>query len=350
MRRHRLLAVYIFMVFSIAFAQVTFAKAPKKPLSNDLSKTLGFIMGQRFSLNRIKNEYPLLSLQAQKAELEFKSTFGVAEKNINKSLKDLLKDKYQEYISTLDKELKDRVKSQQINQDIAINFLNEVESRANGEIPSPMLETLLNYQFEARPSDEFTRGFRYIYRTKGHSKSKGIDLQLEYVKSWSKREGNRPNVIQFFSSNNGRGPAYVSIMARDLVEEMQGELSIEEINAIKTLAGSKELALEIFSKSSLREIADGMGTNVRNINEKQMVIDNWPGIMLEFTCDKNQLDLSLTMYNRLYIAIYKNYVIFLSCQIAKLPGETDDALKTKISRFEPLFRLMANSLVIQSQY
>jgi hypothetical protein len=329
--------------------QDAFAQASKKPL--DLSKTLGFVMGQRFNLNRIKVEYPVLSLKVQKAELEFESTFGIAEKNIKKSLRGLLKDKYPEFILTIEKQLESALKTQQITRDIAVQFLDEVESRAKREIPSPMLETLLNYQFEERPADEFARGFKKIYRTKGHRKTKGLDLQIEYAKSWSKREGNRPHVIQFFSSNNGRGPAHALLMTRDHVKEAQGELTREDIKALNTLDGSKKLASEVFSENSLRQMANETGmANVRNINTKRIVIDHWPGAMLEFTGDGQRLDLTMTMYNRMYTAIYKNYMIFLQCQIGKLPGETDDALKTRISQFAPLFRLMANSLVTQSQY
>lgn len=338
-------------MLTIAFAQNTFAEAPKESIYIDLSKTLGFIMGQRFSLNRIKVEYPALSLHIKKAELEFNTTFGIAEKNIEKALRGLLKDKYPEYIAAMKKQLDTTLKSQRISQDIAVQFLDEVESRAKGKIPSPMLETLLSYQFKERPANEFARGFKRIYRTNGHRKAKGLDLQIEYAKSWSKREGNRPNVIQFFSSNNGRGPAYALIMTRDIVKEAQDELTREDIKALKTLEGNKELASEVFSENSLREMANGMGmTNVRNINTKRIVIDRWPGAVLEFTGDQQRLDLTMTMYNRMYIAIYKNYMIFLQCQVGKLPSETEDALKTKISQFAPLFRFMANSLVIQSQY
>lgn len=351
MRRLRLLVVNIFVILSIAFAQDAFSHSPQEPLYIDLSKTLGFVMGQRFSLNRIKVEYPVLSLQVQKAELEFESTFGIAEKNIKKSLRGLLKDKYPEYISVMEKQLESTLKTQQITQDIAVQFLDEVGSRAKGKIPSPILETLLTYQFKERPANEFARGFKKIYSTKSHRKAKGLDLQIEYAKSWSKREGNRPNVIQFFSSNNGRGPAHALLMTRDIVKEAQGELTREDIKGLNTLDGSKELASEVFSENSLREMANGMGmTNVRNINTKRIVIDRWPGAMLEFTGDQQRLDLTMTMYNRMYIGVYKNYMIFLQCQLAKLPGETEDALKTKISQFAPLFRLMANSLVIESQY
>lgn len=351
MRKHRIIVLNLILVLVIAFAQNTFAETSKKPLYIDLSKTLGFVMGQRFSLNRIKDEYPALSLQIKKAELEFNSAFGVSERNIKKELKDILKDKYPEYIAAMRKQLNTTLKSQQITQDIAEQFLEEVNLRATGEMPSPMLETLLIYQFKERPVNEFASGFKSIYRTKGHPKAKGLDLQIEYARSWSKREGKRPNVIQFFSSNNGRGPAYALIMTRDLVKEAQGELSRQEIRALMTLEGSKELASEVFSKNSLIEIANGMGmANVRNLNTKRIVLERWPGVVLEFTGDLQRLDLTITMYNRMYIAIYKNYMIFLQCQVEKLPSETEDDLKTKISQFDPLFRLMANSLVIQSQY
>ncbi len=223
---HQLFFSIFIVLLSIAFSQNAVGKASKEPIHVDLTKTLGFIMGQRFSLNRIKAEYPTLSLQAKIAELEFNSSFGTSEKNIEKELKGLFKDKYSEFISIMRKQLDDTLKSQQITQDIAVQFLEEVKLRAAGEIPSPILETLLIYQFKENPVNELLRGFKTIYRTEGHPKSKGLDLQIEYPRSWSKREGNRPNVIKYFSSNNGRGPAGALIMTRDLVKR-----STRRINA-----------------------------------------------------------------------------------------------------------------------
>ncbi len=92
MRRRHLLILNIYMMLVIAFVQNTFAQTTKEPLYIDLTKTLGFVMGQRFSLNRIKVEFPALSLRVQKADLEFKSTFGISEENVEKTLKDILKE------------------------------------------------------------------------------------------------------------------------------------------------------------------------------------------------------------------------------------------------------------------
>ena len=153
---------------------------PNKPLYMDLGKTHGFIRGQSISLNHISNEYPTLSLHAKKAELEFNGTFGVAENKIKNLLKEMLEDEYPEYIAKMDKEIRSSINLQQINREIAAQFLDEVEARARGTIPSPMLETLLHYQFEKRPSEELIRGFRATYQTNGHPKAKGINIQIEY--------------------------------------------------------------------------------------------------------------------------------------------------------------------------
>ncbi|MDO9584412.1 MAG: hypothetical protein Q7J24_15080 [Desulfomicrobium sp.] len=351
MRSIRVLTTIILLLLAFDSMQNVFAQTTKEPHYLDLSKTLGFMMGQRLSLNRIMNEYPELSLRAQRADLEFQSAFGIAEKNIEKILKNILKDKYTEYFQAMEKQVKSTLMSQQISQDTATQFLDEVESRAKGEIPPPMLGILLNYQYQQSPVDELKRGFKIKYRTKGHPKATGLDVQIECAKSWSLREGNRPNVIQFFSSNNGNGPVFASIMTKDLSQEFQSELTHEEIAVIATLEGSKELASILFSDSSLKEILNSMKmTNVRNMTSKSIVLDGYPGTMLEFIGDQQRLDSAITMYNRMYIAIYKSYMIFLQFQVGKFPNDTENTLSDRIAKYHPLFHFMANSLVIQSQY
>ena len=140
-------------------------------------------------------------------------------------------------------------------------------------------------------------------------------------------------------------------MIKDIVDEAQGKLLRRDIQRLKSLDGNRELASEMFSKKNLDEMAKDMGMlNVRDISTKRMVLDNWPGAMLEFTGELQRLDIVMTTYNRMYIVLYKNHMIFLQFQIVKLPAETEGILKTKVTRFIPLFDFMANSLIIQSQY
>ena len=329
-------------------------QAAKSPLHVDLSTSLGFVFGQRLRLSLIEDEYPSLSLRADMAHRKFDLSFGVAEKNIKKALKSIYGDGYDEIVSQAKSSAETTLLTlnpEQRSREFAERFLDEVESRAEGRMPSPILETLLHYQFEDSPADEYLREFRVTYRTKDHPKSKGLDFQIEHPRSWLSREGKRPNVVQFFKSNNGKGLVYASIVTRDLAEESRGVLTHEEIEVLKSLEGSKQLASEIFSEDDLREMANDMGmSNVRDIETNRIVLDGWPGAVLSFVGDGQRVDITYTMYNRMYMAIYKKYMIFLNFQVVKLPQETDKEMNTKVSRVLPLFHLIANSLVIQSQY
>ena len=86
MKKKGVYLLSIVFIFFVAFIQNAYAKAPKDPLHIYLSKSLGFVMGQRYSLNRIKAEYPVLSMQIKMAEIKFNSAFGIANKKIKRRL------------------------------------------------------------------------------------------------------------------------------------------------------------------------------------------------------------------------------------------------------------------------
>lgn len=325
--------ISIVVLFTFFSVQSVSGQTIQEPLHVDLSKTLGFIMGQRFSLNRITDEYPYLCLRAQKANLEFKAAFGIAEENINKALQDMLKDKYSESIAMMEKKLKSTLSSQQLNQDIAAQFLDEVESRAKGNVPSPILEILLTYQFKDRPAEEFTKGYNCIFRTKGHPKAKGVDFQIRYPISWRPNEGERPNIIQKFTSKNGRGLEMFLIMVKDIPLPPGYILTQKDL-------------YEFFVESELRGMVPDGG---KFISAKPVVLDNHKGAMILFDQSVQRLDLTLTMRNLHFITIRGNKMIFIQCMIFVTPNKESN-LQEKFSRFEPLFKMIANSFVIQEQY
>ncbi|MCG2791281.1 MAG: hypothetical protein L6305_05985 [Actinomycetia bacterium] len=100
-----LFIIFVFLVLT-AHTQTVSAQTFESSLFSDLSKTLGFIMGQRYSLNLIKAEYPNLALQAQVAESEFEISFSNAEKNIKYAIQEILKEEYPEFLETLEKKNK----------------------------------------------------------------------------------------------------------------------------------------------------------------------------------------------------------------------------------------------------
>ncbi|WP_415668864.1 hypothetical protein, partial [Vibrio rarus] len=284
-----------FICMSIVFTHNALAKGKNYA---DQSKALGFIIGQQYTLNRIKTEYPQLTSQVSIAEIEFHRSFGLAERNLKNELKAKLAD-YPSYINRVRSEAYPILKLQKLSYEIANQFIHEVRVRSQGKIESSILNTLLAYQYKDNPEIEFIRGFKDIYRTKGHAKSKGLDVQIEYPKSWSIQEGKRPNIIKYFNNNNGNGLVSAVIMTRDFLKGMQGALTKHEVKKIKTKKGSRELASEIFSKNTVSEMTQGMN-NVRDLKSKRIVMDGWPAAMIEFIGENKRLDVTMTVYTRMY--------------------------------------------------
>jgi hypothetical protein len=295
-----------------ANTQTVLAQTIKAPLYEDLGKTLGFIMGQRFSLNIIKTEFPNLALQVQVAESEFESSFGNAEENIEYALQEILKEEYPEFLKALEKQINDLVPSLQFNQEVATKFIAEVGLRARGEMPSPILETLLTYQFIDCPTEEFTLGYNRVFRTKNHPKAKDVDFQIRYPISWRPEEGERPNIIPLLSG--------YTITEQDLDN--------------------------LFVESELKGIVPEGG---KFISAKPIVLDRHKGAMIVYESTVQQLDITITTRILWFITMYDGKIISISCSVSALPGEESE-LKERFNLFEPLFKIIANTFIIQEQY
>lgn len=320
---------------------------------NDFNRTYGFFIGQNLSLSRLQKQFPELNSQCIKTKGDFDLEFGSSLRNLEKILQVLMEEKWPDFETTIRTEIKELLSKSVVSKKQALDFLKTVTDRSKGQIESPVLETLLmcNPSFIENPVEELNRGFKHIYRTKNHPKAKGIDIQIEYPMSWSMKEGNRPNVIKFMKANNGKGPASFLIMVKDILAEAGSDEFKSELSQLETINGANEFAVEIFSDDNLVQMAKGMGAqNVRNIKKKRIVLDRWPGTMIEFIGEQQRLDLIITSYYRSYICLYKNYMIFLQCGIPKWPWDKGDDFQKRIDRYIPLFRNTAYNFVIQSQY
>ena len=326
-----LFIVFVFLVLA-AHAQTVSAQTIKAPLYEDLGKTLGFIMGQRFSLNIIKTEFPNLALQAQVAESEFESSFGNAEENIKYALQEILKEEYPEFLEALEKQINDLVPSLQFNQEVATKFIAEVGLRARGEMPSPILETLLTYQFIDWPIEEFTLGYNRVFRTKDHPKAKNVDFQVRYPISWRPEEGERPNIIQKFTSENGRGLEILMLMVKDIPFPLNYIL--------------KQNLDDFFVESNLKEMIPEGG---KFISAKLIILDDHKGAMIIYDDIVQRVDITTITRNLMFITIYDGKMIWIGCSVLALPGEESE-LKERFNRFEPLFKMIANTFIIQEQY
>ena len=323
-------AVFLACVMLVPLARADVARSS---LPSDLGKTYGFYLGQKLSIKRIQYFFPALTAEAIVAQSEFDLVFKASAENIEKQLRAGLGPRWNEFSKQIVAKLETSLAT--MDQATAEAFIQEVCNRAKGRIESPVLETLLIYdpQFQAKPVAEFARGFTQTYRTKGHPKAKGVDFQIQYPRSWRAKEGQRPNVIQLISSENGRGLENIVLMVRDLGLPPGYVVTNEELD-------------EVFSSQGLRDLIPAEGTF---ISGKSVVIDRHKGGMV--ISDQTVQRVDVTVFSRMlqFVTIYNGKMLFLQGMVGSKANDPA-ALQARFEKFQPLFMQIANSLVIQDQY
>jgi len=334
----KLLHVFIPLIAVLYFSIVTAAAETGKsaPTSQieELSQAYGYCLGQQYSMERIKKEYPHISQDVYKAQLEFDHTFKFSCDNIADNLQKRMKTKWTAYEKDMASNIHKMSFSMPLSEAQAEAFLREVRSRAKGNIESPVLETLLtnNLFFQKNPSEEFVRGFVKTFRTGSHPKTKGVDFHIKYPMSWKAKEGQRPNVIQIITSENGRGRDSIVLMVKNIPLPTGYRISNKERD-------------DFFTESSLKGmVPDG----AKLIYVQPIVLEQLKSGMMVFNQEVQRLDQTIVMRNLHYILLVRDKLIFIQC----MTGETIQQRSTVVDRFkrmERLFKLVGNSLVIHIQ-
>jgi len=123
------------------------------------------------------------------------------------------------------------------------------------EISTPVNEYLMIDQNPDAPEIEFINGFNKVILTKGHPKSKGLDLQVRVPNSWSIQEGDRPNIIKKAVSQNGKGFEMVILIVSDIGATISSSQFTPELMKQFVTTGSKYISGK---KVTLDRIEGGM--------------------------------------------------------------------------------------------
>lgn len=78
-----------------------------------------------------------------------------------------------------------------------------------------VLRYLLAVRYSRNPGAEFADGFRQRFRTDGMGKAQGIRLGLQLPRSWLAKDGERPHIVQKWTSEGGTGNSMVLLDIRD---------------------------------------------------------------------------------------------------------------------------------------
>lgn len=330
-KKYNFLISLFFLFTSYSFGQTTVnLKKSKYELA---SNAYGYLVGQENSLKFIEDKYPQFSLDILKVKLLFQSTFGKSRKEIEKYLVEFIgQEKFDEFNAGLMVKLNKLLTTQVFNEEAILNNISEVEERAKGQVPSPILETLLFFQFSDRPEEELIKGFYTVFKTKGHPKSKNTNWQFKVPKSWKAEEADRPNIIQKFRSSYGSGNASIMIIVKDL-------------DIPKNTIFTKKDIDNYFTEDNAKDWVPEGG---KFISFKKMMFDNQIGAMVEIEMISENLDYKLKNRVAMFMFIYNNKMYSLQGLVNE--GSIDKDLTGIILKFMPLFRLVANSIVVNDQY
>lgn len=329
--------VLFFLTIELSTAQISSDyPAMTNAGADDMAMTYAFYMGQLLSVQKIVSDFPELSNAFNRAQSEFDKIFKPAIDNIDAILS-IENTRWKSSKTNLINALQSEISTLKFNANEAKEFLELIEDRVNGDIPEPILETLLIYnpKYLKQPALEFIEGYRQVFSTKDHPKSKGIDFQIEYPISWNARKGVRPNVITLINSENGRGFESLTLLVNeiDVTKEEFAKLTENELD-------------ELFQEDVVTEFLPN-GSKI--ISVERIELDGLPGASVIFDVQRRQLDMDFSMRNLHYFILYQNKLIFLQFGLT-VEENNSSALSDRFEKFKHLFRLIGNSFVIQDQW
>lgn len=303
----------------------------REPKWKQVSQAYGFVVAQGYSLNRIITEYPDLAPAVRTANFEFNSTgLGEGANALEAVLKEELGAEWPATKIKLEEQFLGIVEKMELTRETAKQGIEEVRQRAKGNMPESIRNTLLAScpAYVKSPGAELSAGWRQNFSTLKHPKSNGADITIGMPLSWRKRESTREGVVQVFRSGAGNGPILCTISCAKAIEEVEGELSADEM---------KELFTAAFIKETLPDGATF-------IEGRPITIAGKTGAMSVFDMTQEELDIKMKMRFTMFTVAHKQHIIYVNFQIMEqfLKGMTfDEAQKA----YFPTYRSIMSTLV-----
>lgn len=295
-----------------------------------IAKAYGFVVGQNLTLAELERRYPTLKAQITLARLTFDAAFP--------NLLELLEAELGAVVGTeafpafRDGMLqKIEAVRQPIGDGAAEDFLRQVHARAKGVGLEPDVRGyILATRYAPRPVAEFTDGFRERFETDGTGKAQGLRLALHLPQSWLAQEGERPHIVQRWTSEFGTGLSMIMLDVRDTGGDTPS---------------AQELAAAIKSGEIRRELAS-LGT-VRSVS--QVSTEKQPGLLVEYSTTQERLGVRLESIGTMLQIFFRGKAIGITC-VTSRPEADRAAVPDAWARLQPLCRQVANSLVLLQAY
>ncbi|MBA7670085.1 hypothetical protein ES703_78228 [subsurface metagenome] len=182
----------------------------------------------------------------------------------------------------------------------------------------------------------FVQGNRTKYTTAGNPKAQGLEIQIEFPKSWVQKEGKRPHIVQNFSSSAKGGVAKVAT------------LSINPIPSDLRFFTDEEIADVLFDTEFAKDVLpEGSQLLIANPTK----YDGEPGIFLYFITQTSRAGANLLGAVVSHRFIYqRNAVDFSITYSILVTSNTKQLTQQEVEAFLGLAIQMGNSIIILNKY
>ena len=178
---------------------------------------------------------------------------------------------------------------------------------------------------QARELGEFRERQTATFNSAGHAKANGLEISLNYPRSWRAAEGVRPHIVQNFIASDA--PATCNLLVRDAAPEMT--------------------EAELRASIQPRRAAGQVPPNSERVSSQATTIDGLPATELAFETTANRAGQTVYAKTVIFITTFRTSLVQLTC----LAGGADPAQAVaRFAAYQPVFRLVANSLVVHDRW
>lgn len=298
-----------------------------------LAQTYGFVLGQDFTLGRIKEEFPDIRGDADLRRAQFEAAFPRIKEKLETELKRALGEAmFSQVAGEIRKNIQQSLASQQLDRSVAQRFVDSIGLRARGEVESPVLEYLLSVKYAPNPVAEFSDGYRQRFVVDGKGKSQGIKMSMQLPRSWRGKDGERPHVVQAWTSENGTGLETILLLVKDA----------------EGYEPSKREAEELVASGAIKESVPEGATFLAAGN---FSIEGRPGYWLKMTMTQERAGSLFFQYSALYQFFFHGKAITIMCTAGGAPTSSERIrIKQAFDRLLPLCSQVLNSVVLPQLY
>ena len=173
------------------------------------------------------------------------------------------------------------------------------------------------------------------YDSRNEPKAKGVSFSIKYPASWKAEPGERMNIVQRFTSENGLGSEVVTILVKDIPLPQNEKIKESDLD-------------ELYSPEGLASFVPKGGTAIKYSETK---IDGERAGYVYYIAPFEKANMQLITKAETYMIFYKGKLIAFTFSAGRLKREGEGLkLAQQFERMRPIFQQMAVSIVLNDKW